>query len=243
MDLFLWFFVGAIPALSLIIVWFAILGTRTSIHGFTRGDFIVYYFFQTISWYIVGGTYARVLGNRIKNGDISMTLLKPYNLVLSRAVMEQAWKVTSILFTLPVIVVVFYFFRNSIHLSFSFIQIGELVISLVLGGLIFALIEAVIGISAFWIVQVWPLADFFEILLGLFGGRLVPIVLMPIPLQVISNILPFKYIFYVPLTILLNKSVNPFNDLSKQFLFVVIMFVIYFFLWKSGVKKYEATGG
>ncbi|MEO6508929.1 MAG: ABC-2 family transporter protein [Patescibacteria group bacterium] len=242
-DLFLWFFVGVIPAFSLILVWLAILGDKQSINGFTKGDFIVYYFFQTVSWYIVGGTFSRVLGTRIKNGQITMTLLKPYNLVLSRVIMEQAWKMASLILTFPVIIFMFYVFRGSIHLHFTVIQVLALVISLILGGVIFALIESMIGLSAFWIAQVWPLADFFWILLGLFGGRLVPISLMPHQLQVLSQILPFKYIFYTPLTILLNKSTDPVRDILIQFLFMTVAFICYMLVWKNGVKKYEAVGG
>ena len=131
-DLIMWFIVGTLPAFALILVWFAILGNNTSIKGFSKGDFIVYYFFQTISWYIVGGSFSRWLGRNIKKGDVTTTLLKPYNVVFATALREQAWKLSSILCALPAIFIIFFLFRDIIHLHFSAIQFIELIVSLFL---------------------------------------------------------------------------------------------------------------
>ena len=36
-----WFLVGSIPSIALVLVWFAILGQRQSINGFTRGEVLL----------------------------------------------------------------------------------------------------------------------------------------------------------------------------------------------------------
>lgn len=237
-----WFLIGLIPSITLILVWFAILGQRTSLNGFTKGDFIVYYLFTAVCWYIVGGTFGRSVGNKIKNGTINTSLIKPYNIVLGQCVQEQAWKVLSIIVSIPVTVVILYIFRDIVHINFSLEQIALLIISLILGGINFALTEALIGISAFWVTEVWPVAQVNDIMQSLFGGRYVPLTLLPTPILFLSNILPFKYMFYVPLSILLSKSVNPLLDIGVQFLYVFVLVGIYKMVWKSGIKKYESVG-
>ncbi len=77
-NLVMWLVVGSLAPLSMVMVWFAILGSRSEVGGYDRGDFVMYYLFFTVSWYIVGGSFAHMIGNAIRNGDINKTLLKPY---------------------------------------------------------------------------------------------------------------------------------------------------------------------
>lgn len=237
-----WFIVGIIPSLILVLVWLAILGDKPSINGFTRGDFIIYYVFITFSWYIVGGNFVYPLGHGIKEGLINTTLLKPYDVVLGQGIKEQAWKILSFFVALPPTLLVLYLFRDSIHLNLTFYQVLLLIISLILGGINFALLEAITGITAFWVTEIWPVAQLNEMLLSLFGGRLLPLTLMPASILFIANILPFKYTFYVPVSILLSKSSDIFFDVSVQLLYLFILLLVYKLVWNLGIKRYEAVG-
>jgi ABC-2 type transport system permease protein len=237
-----WFLVGAIPSIVLVLVWFAILGDRPSVNGFTKGDFLIYYTFVTVGWYIVGGTFGVTTGNGIKNGTINTTLLKPYDVVLGQGIQEQAWKVLSIFITFPITAIVLYLFRDIIHIQLTFEQGLLLILSLILGGINFALAEGIVGITAFWVTDMWPVDHIKNILLSLFGGLLVPLALMPPTVLLFANILPFKYMFYVPVSILLSKSSNPVLDVGIQALYIFILFGIYKFIWNLGIRKYEAIG-
>lgn len=238
-----WMIVSAIPAFVLINVWFAILGNKSSINGFSKGDFIVYYLFMAFGWYIVGGWYGQFLGEAIQRGEVNTSLLKPYSIVLERAFSEQAWKVVSIIIGLPILLIILFFLRDSIHLSLSFKEGLLLLLSLLLGGINFALVEAIIGVSGFWFVQMWPVSNLNYIAGLLFGGLSVPLVLMPQSLQVVASILPYKYQFYIPITLLLHKSTAPLLDISIQVLSICILFCIYKLLWQLGIRKFEAIGG
>lgn len=237
-----WFVVNIIPSIVLVLVWFAILGDRNSVGGFSKGDFIIYYLFVTISWYIVGGTFSINTGNKIKNGAITTTLLKPYDVVLGQGLEEQAWKVISFVISLPITLLIIFLFRDLIHLHLNGIQILLILLSLILGGINFALIEALVGISAFWFTESWPLDRIKYILLSLFGGQLVPTSLMPPFIRFLANLLPFKYMFYVPVSILLNKTPTPLLDVGTQLLYILLLFGLYKLVWSLGIKKYEGVG-
>jgi ABC-2 type transport system permease protein len=237
-----WFIVGTIPTIVLVLVWFAIIGDQGNLNGFTKGDFIVYYLAMTMSWYIVGGNFGRSVGNRIKNGTLNTTLLKPYNIVLGNGIEEQAWKVLSLIFAIPASFTVIILFSNMVNISFSLPQMIFLIVSLILGGINFALLEALIGISAFWVTEIWPIANVSDILQSLFGGKYIPLPLMPASLLWLTNILPFKYLFYVPVSILLSKNTQPVLDIGIQLFYALLLFTIYKFVWKLGIKKYEGVG-
>ncbi len=242
LNLLGWFVVGSIPSIALVLVWFALMGESETLQGFTKGDFVVYYLAMTMSWYIVGGVFGRSVGNKIKNGNVSTTLLKPYDIVLGNGVEEQAWKLLSLFMAMPATLLILFLFRDIISLSFSVQQLSFLGISLVLGGINFALMEALVGISAFWVTEIWPIAHVNDLLQSLFGGKYVPLALMPGPLLFLTDVLPFKYLFYVPVSILLNKNVDPLSDIGVQAVYVIVLFVIYKIVWKLGIKKYEGVG-
>lgn len=241
-NIFGWFLCSLLQSLLLMFVWFSILGERQSISGFTKGDFAVYYLFIMVGWYIVGGTFGLSTGRKIKNGMINTTLLKPYDVVLGQCLEEQAWKAVSFFLALPVVGLIIFLLRDiiSIHLSSGHILL--LFVSLILGGINFALVQGLIGISAFWITEVWPVDHLRVILLSLFGGLLVPLTLMPLIVRFFADFLPFKYMFYVPVSILLSKNPTPYFDAGIQLLYIGILFGIYKLVWGLGIKKYEAVG-
>ncbi len=237
-----WFIVGAIPSLILVLVWIAILGDKRSINGFTKGDFVIYYLFVTFAWYIVGGSFVFPVGNGIKDGRINTTLLKPYNVILGMFVQEQAWKVLSFIIALPPTLLVLFLFKDDIHIKLSLIQSIILFISLILGALNFAFLEAIAGITAFWVIEIWPVAHLNDMFLSLFGGRMLPLTLMPASILFAANLLPYKYTFYIPVSILLAKSSNIYLDVGIQLVYVFVLFFIYKFIWNRGIRKYEAVG-
>lgn len=242
-NLFAWLLVNIIPTITFIWVWLAILGNRTDISGYTKGDFIFYYLFMTLMWYVVGGNFNRAVGDAIKNGDINKGLLKPYNVIVEKFLSEQGWKAISLLFALPPFILVMYYFRDSIHIQLSATEWLLFFLSLLLGALIFALIDAIVGLTSFWLVDIWSMATLAEICTEIFGGRMAPLTLIPAGLQTVAAFLPFKYMFFIPTTIITSKSANPLFDVLCQLWFVILMLLIYRFIWHLGIKKYESIGG
>lgn len=242
-NLFLWMVVGAISPIVMTLVWFAVLKTRTEVGGYDQGDFVLYYLMVTISWYVVGGEYARPIGTAIRSGDINKSLLQPYNLVLGKAIWEQAWKLLSLLLSLPAVFFVLYFMRGSINYELALSQIPYIILALLFGALIFGLMQAIIGILAFWMTEIWPVAEMNDMLLQLIGGMLAPLSLMPSYIEQLSRFLPFRYIFYEPVAIILDKTPNPALVIGYQAVFVVILYLVYQGMWRAGIRKYEAVGG
>ena len=239
----LWIIEGAIAPVVMVLAWFVVLGNRSEVGGYTRGDFITYYLAVTFGWYVVAGTFSQMIGRAIKMGEMNITLVKPYNVVLEKMVREQAWKFISLLIALPILAVVTYMFRSYVTVSLSGVQIFMTMVSFALGAILFAIIEATIGILAFWFVEIWPIADTSMACMNVFGGMLAPLTLMPIFFQRVAAYLPFKYVFFVPVSMLLGKADNPSFELGLQVIFIVICFGIYSLIWRAGLKRYEGIGG
>ena len=242
-NLFAWMIVGAVGPLIMVLVWMAVVKQQPTVGGYDRSDFILYYLLTTVGWYIVGGEFARPIGTAIRSGDINKSLLQPYSVILGKAVWEQAWKLLSLILSLPVVGIVLYLTRDTLEFRFNYANLPVLMATLIGGAMIFALIQAIIGIMAFWMTEIWPIAELNDMLLHLMGGMLAPLTLLPKLAQEISLYLPFRYIFFEPVAIVLGKQPYPMEVVAKQIVFVVVLYAIYKLLWRAGLRKYEGTGG
>ena len=227
----------------MVLVWLTLLGNKAEIGGYDRGDFVLYYLLITVGWYVVGGTFSYQLGGAIRRGEINKTLLKPYNIVIGEAVSEQAWKLTSLIIVAPAIALVSYLMRDYLSWRLPVEQIPQLVVVVILAALMYALTQAIIGILAFWVTEVWPFAEALEITLELFGGLFAPLALLPDVVQRVSLFLPFRYIFYEPVNMLLGNQSDPLAIIWRQGVFVVILGGMYKLIWRAGIRKYEGLGG
>lgn len=88
-----------------------------------------------------------------------------------------------------------------IKLPQSLESCGLFIISVVLGILIGTQLDLIIGILAFWTVNIWGLRLLRESVIQFCSGALVPLSLYPQWFQEISMFLPFQSMVYVPVSI------------------------------------------
>lgn len=81
--------------------------------------------------------------------------------------------------------------------------------------------------------------------MNLFSGALVPIWFFPESLKKISIFLPFRYIVFEPLSILLNKKniYEILNILFLQILWIGILMCVVRVVWDRGRRKIMIQGG
>lgn len=97
-----------------------------------------------------------------------------------------------------------------------------------------------IGLLAFWTNTVWGISMVNSVLIDVFGGRLFPILIASPVMKKICAILPYQYIYYVPVQILECKT--RVISLFAQVIYSLALFVISQIIFKRGLKRYEAVG-
>jgi len=186
--------------------------------------------------------------NRIKEdiikGILNNFLVKPVRYILVMLLHEASYKIFSLIFVLPLMIIIYLFFNQYIVFPGSATQILLFLISLILSFILSIFIEFILGFSSFWLGENSGPQQFNFVLESVFSGRLAPLVFFPGILQIVANYFPYKYIFYFPVQIHLGQIEG--MDILFGFLITIIWITflggIITLMWKKGLRKYEGVG-
>ena len=211
--------------------------------GYTPGTFAAYYIVWTLvrNMNIVFTPYGWEW--RIREGNLSMELMRPMHPIHSDIAFFAGWKFVVILLWLPLAVFLTWVFKPTIDVTW----LEAVVFFLAIWGayLIRTMLLSLIGMITFWTTRV---SAIFELYFGLeliLSGRLVPLTLMPPWIQNLSAYLPFKWTFYFPIEALVS-SLSPrelWTGIGMQILWIVIGASVLNLVWRAAIKQYSAVGG
>ncbi|QUI23841.1 ABC-2 family transporter protein [Vallitalea pronyensis] len=247
MNTYLSIFQRIITLFIQISIWKALLGNaghiNTNIGRITIKEMIIYTLISTcISIFISNNVILRI-DNKIKTGEIAIDLIKPINfkmLLFCELIGKNIYK---IIFQLVPLILIIALIGDmpliSWKLSILFIVccINSLIINF--------MIYYILGLTGFWYLSVWHLDRFMYDLIRLFSGAFIPLWFFPDFLNQIAKYLPFRLIYFTPISIYMNKvsSYETVNLIFQQTLWILILVIIEKFLWHKGIKKLVLQGG
>jgi ABC-2 type transport system permease protein len=178
------------------------------------------------------------------DGSISLRLLLPLGYrtyyFLSNLSENLFW---SIYQSLPPILVAIVFFGLRFDLTPQ--RLGLYCVSVMLAFFISFLFSFIMGTSVIWLKNSFFLENLRSLVLRLFSGAIVPLWFFPGWLNSASNFLPFRYIIFEPISILLGKT--PMEQipavLMMQTLWIAILFGLMSFIWAMARKHIMVQGG
>lgn len=230
---------------SIVILWTAIFEGKTSIAGLTLNDTILYYMLVPLVGTLTQVTVSDVMANEIRWGRFNKYLLKPYNIVGDCLMRLFAGKLNYVSITFPIYVVALTLFSIFTHTT---IKLSNIFMALVIIVAVIALhfaIDTAITWVAFWLDDVWTLKHFKNVLFIVVGGRAFPLEYVPQNWRYFFNFLPFKYMYYIPVSYLSGKRDT--SHLLEDFTGIILWSIVFIFiakiLWHFGIRKYGAYGG
>jgi ABC-2 type transport system permease protein len=105
-------------------------------------------------------------------------------------------------------------------------------------------INYIIGLVVFWYLRGWQ-ANIIWMLNRLFSGAYIPLWFFPSFLVTMSNFLPFRLYYFVPISIYLGK-LTPLDCLYaflQQFAWMVVLYGLIMLVWQAAIKKLVIQGG
>lgn len=195
-----------------------------------------------IAMFYIKGISERI-GGKVSTGAFVTDLIRPINLFTMAWQMELAGAFSRFIMKgLPVIVIYLpLLFRNA-----SYHNIPLVLLSILLGHVLYVLIYSLLGFSAYILIEIWPFKRLVDDTIRLLAGSFIPLEILPESLRNIANILPFRFLFSFPMELLFQKNVNV-HDLYHNFLILLIWILIFAVLnvvmYKRALNKAVVQGG
>ena len=245
-DYFMWL-VGTFFSLFVrYFIWRSLLGQQ---EVFT--DYGIISFSQMSTYIILSSIVSTLLSSdviggmaeKIKTGQIAMDMIKPVNikgLFFCASISMNLYK--CLFHLLPVAIVSIIAFGISIPPIFSAVCS---IVALLNGVILYFFVGYVLGVLGFWFTQVWILGRFLSDFVWLFAGSIIPLWFFPQWLQTISLFLPFRLIYFTPISIYMNMYNIPEAIwlVGQQFLWMIGLYCLGRFTWSRGIYKLVVLGG
>lgn len=243
---FIWMLNDIGPAVIALIFWSAAFSTHSSFSGYTFPQMLLYYLGIMFVNNVINTQPQFFLSDEIRSGDFSNYLLKPMNFTLFKFASNSSWRIVRLIFFLPMLLLVAKLFGLDLQvLQFSYPRLGLIIFSLSLAFGINFFLKLALGLTTIWFEESGWLFFGFDILSSFLSGELIPLDLFPSGLLAVNNFLPFKYMLYLPLSLLLNRLSGQelFFGLIFQFTWCLLAYGLYRLLFRRGSRIYSAYGG
>ena len=241
--LLIWTIGQVLEPLVYLIIWSVVsTGSGGSVGSYTTAEFAAYYVVLmlvnqiTYTWIMYDFEY------RVREGTLSATLLRPVHPIHS----DIADNLSSKLITLPIIIVVAAGLAFGFHARISppLWAIFMFIPSLLLAFLVRFLLEWSLALAAFWTTRVGAINQTYFVLMLFLSGQIAPLALLPQPVQIVSYVLPFRWLIGFPINLFLGRLTlaQALVGLGAQAAWLVVTFALMRTVWRAGVRAYTAVG-
>lgn len=214
-----------------------------TVGGFTPGEFAAYYIVWTLvrSMNVVFTPYGWEW--RIRDGQLSMSLMRPIHPLHSDVAYFAGWKMVVILLWLPLAFALTLIFKPD--LNPTLLEGVVFFFAIWFAYLIRTMYMSLIGMVTFWTTRVSALFELYFATELIVSGRLVPLSLMPEWLQQVAWFFPFRWAFGFPIESLVGSmSTNElFAGLGMQVAWIVVGLILVNIVWKIAIRRFSAVGG
>lgn len=107
------------------------------------------------------------------------------------------------------------------------------------------LLSALVGLAAFWVMELGNLGIVKDSIVRILSGSLVPLWFFPETIQRISAFLPFQYTYQAPISIYIGVVSIPeaFQGMAVQIVWVAVLALLLRWAWKRTKTKTLIQGG
>lgn len=226
------------------VVWSAVATQQGgSVGGYTPGSLAAYYIVWTLVRQMNIAFTPYGWEWRIRQGRLSMSLMRPMHPLHEDVAFFAGWKVVMIILWIPLALALSFFFKPDLHPTL--LEGAVFFIAIWMAYLIRTITLSLLGMVTFWTTRVSALFELYFAAELIFSGRLVPLSLMPEWVQQAAWFMPFRWAFGFPIeTLVGNMPVNDlFLGLGMQFAWIFFGAILVSQIWKIAIRQFSAVGG
>lgn len=215
--------------------------------GFSMTDMVVYLFLSNTTTQLIFSGVSTEIGEEIRDGSISMRLLKPVNTDLSYMFTELGSvliKLVVLLIPVTVGVEIYRYFVTG-TVMFNSVYFLLYLFSAMLAYIISFRVNLCFGFIAFYVKNLWGINILKNSVIGFLSGSLIPLAFMPEGMRVCLEYLPFASMSYTPVMIYMGKY-GPYEVLFRigiQIVWALLVYGLSKLIWLFAIKKLCVQGG
>jgi len=242
--LFTWILVEIITLSSALFLWTGVFKTNQIVADYSYSNIILYYFLLPVVGAFTSVHISEKLPQKIKDGELSKDLVKPYSYLVGFVVNQLAIKSIQNTLKIPIYILVGSYLFIQFHLSLNPIHVILGLGACLCGYLIHVGLDITLSLFSFWFDDSWSLSLIKNVLLMIFGGLSFPIDMISSDWRTIYQFLPFDLIYYFPVSLMMGRlSISSASLYFVKWCFWILVCIIAIkLLWSQGAKKYSAYG-
>lgn len=241
-EMLVWVLSTTMPLINMAL-WTAV-AREAPVGRFGQQGFVGYFLATFAVRQLTGAWAAWQMNFELRQGTLSMRLLRPISPLWSYAAENIAAMPLRFLVAVPVTLL-------SVSLVGQEAVPREwwgwplLLLSLLGGWLITFLANIIIGTAALFMEQSSKLMDVWLVLFFIFSGYMYPVELFPPALRAAAEWMPFRYQIGLPVEVMTGAHDLPttLGLLARQWLWVFLTGLLAVALWRRGLKRFSAVGG
>jgi ABC-2 type transport system permease protein len=226
-------------------LWNALFNQGIGYVGATREQVLTYGVFGAIfTSFVTRDGCQNYISKKIRDGVIDTDLLKPIGLQRHMFIRDLSQKLSKLLLvTLPSLVIFILLTR-----LFFVVDMTNLLLFFLSGALAYIVLFAVnflFGMICFFTLSIESISFAYASVVSFLAGQMVPLWLFPDWAQKIINLLPFRCIFDIPMSIYIGRvaTVDMIKDIGLQLFWAVTLIICGNLAWKSVRSHIISQGG
>lgn len=240
-----------LPIITQVFLWGAIYGVHTAqphqtLNTYTYADMVAYYLLA-----MLGRAFSSMPGlasgiaRDVRDGTVKKYLTQPIDMLGYLFWHRVAHKLVYYAVAIGPFALVFWLLRG----YFPGWPDGPTLLAgmaaLLCGFLIGFLIEALIGLIAFWWLEVSSLIFIYMMINYFLSGHMIPLDWLPSPFSEWVQHLPFKYLAYFPAAVFLGRYPPELlqRELLIELAWIMVLLVLCRLAFARGTRRYGAFGG
>jgi ABC-2 type transport system permease protein len=241
-----WIILSILPNVILLLVWQNIYSSHDTLAGYDLSSILQYYLISTLIGGITASHFENKRSIEIRQGKIDYHMTRPLPYPTEILLADIGGKIVYNAMALPSFFACFWLLSFVFplgSLTFDIANVSQFVLLLFFGYCVEFCMALIAVLLTFWFEGADGLEHFKWMLITILSGAMIPFAFMPKWLLSIINVLPFKYMYAFPISVLQHRAVIGVNDLLYMAATVIGLYLILSALWKRAMYKYTSAGG
>ena len=224
-------------------VFVAVYAGRETVDGITLRQVITFVTIANLQMFLLVPVIAWYVYERVREGQVAFDIARPapfLSQLLAHQVGETVSAVPFVVLALPCAALL-----GGLQAPQSLMAGLLYMVSLGLGYLVAALMSLIIGLIAFWTLELGGVLVIYMFANQFFGGALVPLWFFPPSLRRVVDLLPFQAQTFIPLSMYTGQvsGMEAVQALALQLFWVVTLSGLAWLLWRRAIYRVVIQGG